>query len=563
MDALVKEVDAPVERHGEGKPEREGLATVARRSRIVAVWILVSRITGFGRVVVAAAVLGPTFFGNLFQLTNSIPSLIFGLLSGSLLSAMLVPPLVRCIDARDPAAARRLANGVLGVIMALCLAVTIIGLLFAPLLLWLLTTAVQDPDIRREQMRLGWPLLAVILPQLLCYAVSGVGAAVQQAHGRFALAAAAPAVDNLGAIAVLGAFAVLHGSGGDIHAIGEGAALLLGLGTTAAVALCAALQWWGARRMGLRLAPWPGWRQPEIRDMVRMGVSSVGYTSLSISAYFGMLVIASGVAGGVATFQIANSFIQLPIALTAGSLAAVHLPHLSRYVHEGRLGDFGMAYGSAMGLVVFAMLPASLLLVVIPDVLAQAVAFGKMAAPAGVALLAACIAARGLGAIGEAVVMLGTSASYARRDTASPLRAMLLLAAISVAGIALARAMSDPVTVIWVLGGTATVAHSAAALYLHLRQMRGMPPGTGFDRRNGAVNLLAAVVAMVPAWLVGHYVGGAADGAFGRIQIAGAAALAAIATYMVLQFIRDSKDMMLLLPSLAQLRQGRRLRDLM
>ena len=56
------------------------------------------------RVVVVGAVLGPTFFGNSYQLTNVLPNLVFyGFLAGSLLSSLLVPALVRHIDAGDGA----------------------------------------------------------------------------------------------------------------------------------------------------------------------------------------------------------------------------------------------------------------------------------------------------------------------------------------------------------------------------------------------------------------------------------------------------------------------------
>lgn len=46
-------------------------------SRTLAAWILVSRITGFARVATMAAVLGPTFFGNIYQLTALLPNMIF------------------------------------------------------------------------------------------------------------------------------------------------------------------------------------------------------------------------------------------------------------------------------------------------------------------------------------------------------------------------------------------------------------------------------------------------------------------------------------------------------
>ena len=65
----------------------------------VAVWTLVSRITGVLRGITIAAVLGATYFANTFQFTNSLPNLVFyGLLAGSMFSSLLVPALVGHID---------------------------------------------------------------------------------------------------------------------------------------------------------------------------------------------------------------------------------------------------------------------------------------------------------------------------------------------------------------------------------------------------------------------------------------------------------------------------------
>ncbi len=62
-------------------------------------WTAVSRATGVIRVIVIGAVLGPTFFANTYQLTNSLPNLIYyGFLAGSLFSSLLVPALVAHID---------------------------------------------------------------------------------------------------------------------------------------------------------------------------------------------------------------------------------------------------------------------------------------------------------------------------------------------------------------------------------------------------------------------------------------------------------------------------------
>ena len=68
----------------------------------VAAWTIVSRVTGLARFAVIGAVLGPTFFGNTYQFTNSLPNLVYyGFLAGSLFSSLLVPALVRHIDAGE------------------------------------------------------------------------------------------------------------------------------------------------------------------------------------------------------------------------------------------------------------------------------------------------------------------------------------------------------------------------------------------------------------------------------------------------------------------------------
>ena len=77
-------------------------------------WTAASRITGFGRVVVVAAVLGPTYLGNVFQASNNLPNLVYMALIGALISSLLVPPLIRLVDEGDRAATERLAGAFLG-----------------------------------------------------------------------------------------------------------------------------------------------------------------------------------------------------------------------------------------------------------------------------------------------------------------------------------------------------------------------------------------------------------------------------------------------------------------
>src|SRR5437879_4937031 len=96
----------------------DGSASLVADSRRVAAWTLVSRITGFARAATMAAVLGPTYFGNLFQTCVLLPSWIFALFGGSLFGAVLVPALVSTIHGQDRNATQRLANGFVGMTLS-------------------------------------------------------------------------------------------------------------------------------------------------------------------------------------------------------------------------------------------------------------------------------------------------------------------------------------------------------------------------------------------------------------------------------------------------------------
>jgi putative peptidoglycan lipid II flippase len=93
--------------------------TTSRDSMLVSGGTTLARMTGVVRVVVIGAVLGPTTFGNAFQITNSLPNLMYyGFLAGSLVSSLLVPALVRHLVVGDPARVAVVARGFVGLAVA-------------------------------------------------------------------------------------------------------------------------------------------------------------------------------------------------------------------------------------------------------------------------------------------------------------------------------------------------------------------------------------------------------------------------------------------------------------
>jgi putative peptidoglycan lipid II flippase len=520
-------------------PDSAGLA---RDSRQVALGTLVSRASGFARIALVAAVLGPTYFGNLFQTAIFVPLLAYEILSGPVITAALLPRLVLYAERGDQARIRRLASGFLGVLLLALAAVAVACALAMPLLLGLITAAVQDPAILGRQRMLGACLLIATLPQLLLYGIASVGIAVQQVHRRFALAAAAPALENLSTIAVFLASTVLFPPWRDVDDIGAAHALFLGLGSTLAVGLHAAAQWWGAWRLSVPLQPCAGWKDREVRSILGLALPSSISTGLNMLGYFAVLIVAGRVPGGTVAFQIGYAFFNLPVALCARPVAAAQVPRLAQDSHREVPQAFHALFREGLALTSFVALPAGLLLVGMPGILARAVSFGGMAGAGGSDLAAAAIGGLGLGVFGEAIFIVSTAAAYARGDVTSPLRAVLLRVAMVGLGLPLVCALASGRDLIWALAIMVSLACLAGAAYLYISQTRGLPSVE--DGRAGGfllANLTVSGVAVGAGMLLAREL--PTRPGPGQVLVAAAAVGVSGAAYLALQWLRGSTEL--------------------
>src|SRR5438067_11891808 len=384
----------------------------ARDSTTVAVWTIVSRVTGLVKFAVIGAVLGPTFFGNTHQFTNSLPNLLYyGLLAGSLFSALLVPALVKHIDGDDQHASERIAGGFLGITLLMLLVIAPLAIILCPLVLGFAALG-RGPQAGEAaaQMRVGLLLIVMFIPQIFFYGVVGTATAVMNARRRFALAAGAPAVESLGTIAVLGAAAFVYGTHTALTNVPTGEIVLLGLGSTGAVALHAATQWLGARRAGVVLMPRPGWRDPEVRELIRRALPSIAQAGLASLQVLALLMVANRLPGGVIAFQIALNFYYLAIAIGAQPVALSLIPRLSRMHLDGDVTAFRdtLVRGLAMGFLL--TIPAAVGYLVLAMPLASAISFGRMESEGGVVMVAAALAALSIAVVGQTAFMIVTYA---------------------------------------------------------------------------------------------------------------------------------------------------------
>lgn len=448
---------------------------------------VVSRLFGFVRVLVVAAVLGTTFLGNTFQSSNSLSNVLFELLAAGALSAVLVPTFVRMLDAGDDAEADRLAGGVLGVALVGLGAVTVVGVAGAPLLARLLTSGVADPAVAAEQEELTTFLLRFFIPQVLLYAFGTVATGLLYARRRFAITAAAPIGNTVAMVALLVVFRVVAGPEPTLELSLTERLLLAGAGTVGVLGFVGVLVV-AAWRTGFTLRPrWPR-RDPAVRELLAMSAWGVALHAVVGLLLGAALVIGNGVEGGTVAYQVAFVFFLAPYAVLAQPVHTAILPELSASRH----GD-GFAAWSRWGLDTIALLvvPVSAAFVALAVPAMRVLAFG--AARDGVDLLAAGLAALGAGLFPYSAFLLLTRSYFALGDGRTPAIAALVSGSVGVAVMVGVGAATHGAARVAAIGIGHSVAYLVGAVML----------GVGLSRRSGTaiVPRVLPPVAVVSALL--------------------------------------------------------------
>jgi putative peptidoglycan lipid II flippase len=305
-----------------------------RNTAAMAAWTVLSRVTGFGRVFALAYVLGFTRsrLTDTYNLANTTPNIIYELILGGILSATLVPVFVDRLATRDEGEAWEAVSAVLTVATAALVALTTAFLLAAPLIIRLYTFRLSG-QVGNDQQAVATSLLRMFAPQVLFYGLIALATALLNARRRFVAPAATPVLNNVVVIVVILLLpritlaAIRH----DTPAM-----LLLGLGTTAGVAVQALAMLPSLRAARLRLRWVWAPRHEAVVTMLRLSGWTFGYVVANQVALWVVLVLANGTTGAVSSYQAAYLFFLLPHSIFAVSIMTALLPELS---HRWALGD--------------------------------------------------------------------------------------------------------------------------------------------------------------------------------------------------------------------------------
>ncbi|MCU1351736.1 MAG: putative rane protein putative virulence factor, partial [Acidimicrobiales bacterium] len=468
---------------------------LARSTASMTALTAISRLTGFVRILVVAAVLGTTFLGNVYQSANTVPNLLFELIAAGVLQAVLIPTLVARLDRGEKAEAEHVAGSVLGLSLAALGVLALIGAIAAPLIARALFSGVADPAIRHAQIRLGTVFLWLFLPQVVMYAAGMVATSVLNAHDRFAIPVFAPAVNN---VVVTGAYLwfgwLRHGKAPSLHLNPLEVAVLAGGTTFGVVAFCA-LPVAAAVRSGFSLRPRFDRRHPEVRRLGRLGAWAALFLAVTQLLLVVVLVLANRVEGGVVAYQVAFTFFLLPHALFALPVLTALFPQMSRQSVDHDWNGFARSIERGVASISYFVLPAAAALTALAPLLSHAVLFGRTD-ERGASQVAHVLIGFAPGVYGYGIFLFVSRVLYARGDTRSP---ALVNIGVAVAGALVmvgGFAATNGSVRVAALAGAHSLAYTVGAIVLYRLAWRQLPPGER-PRVARAVTppLVAAVVA--------------------------------------------------------------------
>ncbi|GAA4509926.1 murein biosynthesis integral membrane protein MurJ [Brevibacterium yomogidense] len=333
------------------------LSSLARSSAVMTAGTLISRILGFVKATLLATAIGVTVGGaaDAFDVANKVPNNLYMLLAGGVLNAVLVPQIIRA--AKRPDGGQDFVNRLLTLAVMVLAGVTVLATLAAPLLVRLYSSPAWSEDKRALAIAFAY----WCLPQIFFYGLYTMLGQVLNAHSNFGPYMWAPVLNNVVAIAGLGAFIALFGAGGVQNAVGTWdvtkIAVLAGTATLGVVAQAFILLW-PLRRIGFRFRPTFGFRG------VGLGTAG-GIATWTFSAVLvGQLgfIVTSRVAASassesgepqasLAAYTLAYLIFMLPHSLIAVSLATALFTSLSTYAADDDTASVRSSLGLGLRLV--------------------------------------------------------------------------------------------------------------------------------------------------------------------------------------------------------------------
>jgi putative peptidoglycan lipid II flippase len=462
---------------------------------------LASRLLGFLRDAMIAALLGAGAAADAFLVAFQLVNVVRRLLSEGALNAALVPAWLGVRDASGPVAAAAFAGRVLGTVSAALVAASVVIGLIMPLLIGVLAPGF----VGQAALQFAVDDARLMLPYLAFAGPVTVMMALLNAQGRFALTAFSPLLFNIALIAVMAGLLGMR-----LDAIDAALAIAATVGIAGLFQLLMLSMRGGGAATPLRIS-FDGEMRGFFRKAIPGMIASAGPQWLIVAG----AIIASSSPSAVSWLYFANRLIELPLGIVGVAMGTVLVPELTRALRSDDRTSMAHAESRGLELAVGLALPATFGLIALNQPIVRILFEHGLFTAADTVGTANALVWLALGLPAHVLAKALSPAFFAREDTMTPLWATLKGAAVAiVAAFVLGRLFGTG-------GIAAAIAMGAWSNALSLIRRGAATFGFSIDdeaRRRLPRIALAALVMGVVLWLVAHLALAAASNMHGVAQ---------------------------------------------
>jgi putative peptidoglycan lipid II flippase len=420
-------------------------------------YTLLSRLTGFARDIMLAAILGAGPVADAFFVALRLPNHFRAIFAEGAFNAAFVPAYAH-LHSGSEKSAKLFADRIFTLLFSAQIVLLVVAWLFMPQVIAILAPGFSHDPERGE---LAISLTRITFPYLLLITLVTLYGGMLNVMHRFASAAAAPIFLNLSMMATLALAALFPGAG---YAAAWGV-LIAGFLEFSLLAGDAARSGILPRFAPLRL-------DDDVRAFFRaLGPATVGSMGTQVALFADTIIATFLPAGALSALYYADRLNQLPIGVIGIAIGTVLLPEMSRRLTSGDHAGAAASQRRAFEFTLLFSVPFVAAFLMVPDVIMRAMFARGAFTKADAAAAGATLAAYAIGLIPFVLIRSAVATFYARKDTATPVKAALTGVAVNVAlkialvgslaqiGLALATAVGAWVNLLLVIGFAVRAGH--------------------------------------------------------------------------------------------------------
>jgi putative peptidoglycan lipid II flippase len=414
-------------------------------------YTLLSRLTGLARDIMLAAFLGAGPIADAFYVAWRLPNVFRAIFAEGAFNTAFIPAYAHVSGRGGEDSARLFSSRIFTLLFISQVILLVVAWLFMPQVISLLAPGFADDS---EQRRLAIELTRITFPYLLLITLVTLYGGMLNVMHRYASASAASIFLNISMMATLALAAWFPSVG---HAAAWG---VLISGFLQYFLLAGDLAGHGGlpRFAPLRL-------DEDVRAFFRaIGPATLGSMGTQVAIFADTIIATFLAAGALSALYYAERLYQLPIGVIGIAIGTVLLPEMSRRITAGDDAGAMASQRRAFEFTLLASVPFVAAFVTVPDLIMRAVFLRGAFTAADASAAGATLAAYAVGLIPFVMIRSAVSAFYARKDTATPVKAsltglavnlalkVLLMGSLAQVGLALATATGAWINLLLVLG---------------------------------------------------------------------------------------------------------------